>query len=50
VKQVWDQPGERLFLEVTPRLRNLPTGPLDEQLAIQAAGRLYKVGLKGMVR
>lgn len=50
VEKSWAEPGQRLFLEVTPRLSNLPAGPFDEELRIQAAGKLYTVRLKGMVR
>ncbi len=50
VKKEWLQPGERLMLEITPRVENLPKGPFNESLGIQAADKLYRVRLKGVVR
>jgi len=50
VTQDWTVPGEKLFLEVKPRLDKLPPGSFDEVLAVTAADKQYKVRLKGVVR
>ena len=50
VKTIWTEPGEKVFLDVTPRLDKIPTGIFDQGLEIQAHGRSFKVGIKGTVR
>lgn len=50
VKQEWTKPNERLMLEIFPKVANLPKGPFNEYLGIQAADKLFKIRLKGVVR
>lgn len=50
VKQDWTKPNERLMLEIIPKVNNLPKGPFNEYLGIQAEDKLFKIRLKGVVR
>ncbi len=50
VKPIWQVPGEKLYLEITPRLDYLPKGPFSEGLAVVASGEEFKVRLSGVVR
>jgi len=50
VEEQWQTPGNELLLVVTPNLDQLPPGPFDEKLGIQAQGKLFNVRLKGSVR
>lgn len=50
VKEDWTKPNERLMLEIVPKVDNLPKGPFSEYLGIQAAGKQFKIRLKGVVR
>ena len=50
IKQDWTKPNERLMLEIVPKVENLPKGPFSEYLGIQAADKLFKIRLKGVVR
>lgn len=50
VKENWAKPGEKLLLEVAPRLDKLAKGPFDEGIVIKASGEDFKVRLSGVVR
>ncbi len=50
VKEDWTKPNERLMLEITPKVDNMPKGPFNEYLGIQSADKLFKIRLKGIVR
>ena len=49
VKQIWEKPGQRLVLEVTPRLDKMPLGGFDEKISIQSGDKAFSVRLKGAV-
>jgi hypothetical protein len=50
IKQDWTKPGERLMLEIIPKVDKLPKGSFNETLGIQASDKLFKIRLKGVVR
>jgi hypothetical protein len=50
VKEEWTKPGERLMLEITPKVENLSKGSFNETLGIQSSNKLFKIRLKGVVR
>ncbi len=50
IKEDWTKPGERLMLEIIPKVDNLPKGSFNETLGIQASDKLFKIRLKGVVR
>jgi len=50
IKEEWTEAGEQLMLDITPKVENLPKGPFNESLGIQASNRIYKIRLKGVVR
>ena len=50
ITETWQKPGEKLYLEITPRLEGLPKGPFEEGMAIVASGEKFVVNLKGVVR
>jgi hypothetical protein len=50
IKEEWIKPGDRLMLEIIPKVDNLPKGIFNETLGIQAADKIYKIRLKGVIR
>lgn len=50
IKEDWTKPGERLMLEIIPKVDNLPKGSFNETLGIQSSDKLFKIRLKGVVR
>ena len=49
IKETWQKPGEKLYLEISPRLEGLSKGPFEEGMAIVASGQKFVVNLKGIV-
>lgn len=49
VEERWSEPDSKLLLIVSPRPENLPKGPFEEKIGIQAQGKIYYVRLKGIV-
>jgi hypothetical protein len=49
VREVWTKLGEAVNLVLTPNVANLPLGPLDEKITLQAGGRMQTIFIRGNV-
>ncbi len=50
IKQSWTKAGQRLLLTVSPRLKNLIPGRLQENISITSHGLTFKVLVRGAVK